>query len=154
MPRRSDANLQWADELFGYQLGDPDGDLSFDDRDSAPFAPFGAVIDPSFDWSGEQRPSAPLHETIIYEAHVRGMTMLHPQVPENLRGTYAAIASEPIIAHLRSLGVTAIELMPVHYFLDDRHLVEKGLRNYWGYNTLGFFAPGADLCGNREKPAR
>jgi isoamylase len=133
--------LKWADELFGYRLGDPEGDLSFDDRDSAPFAPIGAVIDPSFDWSGEQRPSAPLHETVIYEAHVRGMTMLHPQVPEKLRGTYAAIASEPIIAHLRSLGTTAIELMPVHYFLDDRHLVEKGLRNYWGYNTLGFFAP-------------
>ena len=142
--------LEWADELFGYHLGDPDGDLSFDDRDSAPFAPIGVVIDPSFDWSGEQRPSAPLHETVIYEAHVRGMTMLHPQVPQHLRGTYAAIASEPIIAHLRSLGITAIELMPVHYFVDDRHLVEKGLRNYWGYNTLGFFAPEPTYAATAE----
>jgi glycogen operon protein len=132
--------LQWADELFGYQLGDPEADLIFDERDSAPFAPLGAVIDPGFDWSGERRPSYPSHQTIIYEAHVRGMTKLHPDVPEELRGTYAGLASEPVIAHLHSLGVTAIELMPVHYFLDDRHLVERGLRNYWGYNTLGYFA--------------
>jgi len=144
--------LQWADELFGYQLGDPDGDLTFDDRDSAPFAPLGAVVDPAFDWSGEQRPRAPLHETIIYEAHVRGMTMLHPEVPEKLRGTYAGLASEPIIAHLRSLGITAIELMPVHYFLDDRHLVDRGLRNYWGYNTLGFFALAPSYAANPERP--
>ncbi len=133
--------LQWADELFGYKLGDPDGDLALDDRDSAPFAPLAAVIDPAFDWGGEHRPSHLAHETLIYEAHVRGMTMLHPDVPEALRGTYAGIASEPVTQHLRSLGITAIELMPVHYFLDDRHLIDKGLRNYWGYNTLGFFAP-------------
>ncbi len=133
--------LQWADELFGYMLGDPDGDLAPDDRDSAPFAPLAAVIDAGFDWSGEQRPAHLAHETLVYEAHVRGMTMLHPDVPEELRGTYAGIASEPVIKHLRSLGITAIELMPVHYFLDDRHLIDKGLRNYWGYNTLGFFAP-------------
>jgi isoamylase len=145
-------NLQWADELFAYQLGDADGDLAFDDRDSAPFAPLGAVVDPSFDWGGERRPNAPLHETLIYEAHVRGMTKLHPEVAEKLRGTYAGIASEPIIAHLRSLGITAIELMPVHYFLDDRHLVDKGLRNYWGYNTLGFFAPHPLYAVNPDRP--
>jgi glycogen operon protein len=144
--------LTWADELFGYQLGDPDGDLSFDDRDSAPFAPLGAVVDPGFDWSGEKRPSHPSHETLIYEAHVRGMTMLHPQVPEKLRGTYAGLASEPIIAHLLSLGVTAIELMPVHYFLDDRHLIDKGLHNYWGYNTLGFFALEPTYASASERP--
>jgi len=132
--------LTWADELFGYKLGDPDGDLSFDDRDSAPFAPLGAVIDPHFDWAGEKRPNYPTHETVLYEAHVRGMTMLHPDVPEKLRGTYAGMASAPVIAHLKSLGVTALELMPIHYFLDDRHLIDKGLSNYWGYNTLGFFA--------------
>ena len=120
---------------------EPDGDLTIDERDSAPFAPLGAVIDPTFDWSGEQRPSRQLHEAIIYEAHVRGLTMQHPEVPEALRGTYAGVASPPIIRHLQELGVTAIELMPVHYFLNDRHLVDQGLRNYWGYNTLGFFAP-------------
>jgi isoamylase len=133
--------LQWADELFGYQLGDSSGDLSFDDRDSAPFAPLGAVIDPGFDWSGEQRPRHAAHETIVYEAHIRGMTQLHPEVPENLRGTFAGMACEPIIKHLHSMGVTAVELMPVHCFVQDRHLIDRGLRNYWGYNTLGFFAP-------------
>ena len=127
--------------MFGYELGDPEGDLSFDDRDSAPYAPLGAVVDTAFDWSGEKRPAYPSHETIIYEAHVRGMSRLHPVVPEQLRGTYAALASEPIVAHLQSLGVTALEIMPVHYFLHDRHLIDRNLRNYWGYNTLGFFAP-------------
>jgi glycogen operon protein len=146
-------DLKWADELFGYQVGDPDSDLVFDERDSAPFAPLGAVIDPSFDWSGERRPRYPSHETLIYEAHVRGMTMLHPDVPEKLRGTYAGMASDPILAHLKSLGVTAIELMPVHYFIDDRHLIEKGLRNYWGYNTLGFFAPELRYASNPGRPS-
>ena len=141
MRRRSGGELQWGDELFGYHLGDESADLSFDDRDSAPFAPLGAVIDSAFDWNGEKRPSYPAHETLIYEAHVRGMTQLHPDVPKHLRGTYAGMASEPIIAHLQKLGVTALELMPVHYFVQDRHLVDQGLRNYWGYNTLGFFAP-------------
>ena len=108
--------LTWADELFGYHLGDAAGDLSFDDRDSAPFAPLGMVVDPAFDWSGERRPSQAAHETIIYEAHVRGMSRLHPGVPEDLRGTYAGMASEPIVEHLQRLGVTALELMPVHYF--------------------------------------
>jgi glycogen operon protein len=144
--------LQWADELFGYKLGDPAGDLSFDERDSAPFAPLGAVIDPGFDWSGEKRPAYPWHEAIIYEAHVRGMTMLHPEVPQALRGTYAGIASAPVIAHLRYLGVTALELMPVHYHLDDRHLTDMGLRNYWGYNTLGFFALHPGYAANQNSP--
>jgi glycogen operon protein len=146
-------NLEWADEVFGYTLGDPGVDLAFDDRDSAPFAPLGMVVDTAFDWSGEKRPSHPAHETIIYEAHVRGMTMLHPGVPESLRGTYAGIASEPVIKHLQQLGITAIELMPVHYFLDDRHLVDQGLRNYWGYNTLGFFAPEPRYAGNPGVPS-
>ena len=145
--------MSWADELFGYVLGDADGDLCVDDRDSAPFAPLGAVVDPTFDWSGERRPSHQPHETIIYEAHVRGMTKLHPEVPERLRGTYAGLATGPVIEHLRSLGVTTVELMPVHYFVDDRHLLEKGLRNYWGYNTLGFFALEPRYAANREKPA-
>jgi isoamylase len=145
-------DLRWGDELFGYQLGDAGADLSFDDRDSAPFAPLGAIIDPSFDWSGEKRPSYPAHETLIYEAHVRGMTRLHPEVPEHLRGTYAGMASEPIIKHLQKMGVTAVELMPVHYFLQDRHLVDRGLRNYWGYNTLGFFALEPSYASTPQAP--
>jgi len=144
--------LQWADELFGYHLGDASADLSFDDRDSAPFAPLGAVIDSGFDWSGEKRPSYPAHETLIYEAHVRGMTQLHPEVPKHLRGTYAGMASEPIIKHLQNMGVTALELMPTHYFVQDRHLLERGLRNYWGYNTLGFFAPEMSYASTPESP--
>ncbi len=145
--------LTWADELFGYTLGDPAGDLSFDDRDSAPFAPLGIVINPAFDWRDERRPSYPAHETIIYEAHVRGMTMLHPDVPARLRGTYAGMASAPITRHLQAMGVTAVELMPVHYFLQDRHLVDRGLKNYWGYNTLGFFAPEPGYSANPATPA-
>ncbi len=133
--------LTWADELFGYTIGDPAGDLSFDERDSGPFAPLGMVVDEHFDWSDEKRPDIPWHQTIIYEAHVRGLTKLHPGIPENLRGTYAGLASPASIEHLRKLGVTTIELMPVHHFIHDRHLIDKGLRNYWGYNTLNFFSP-------------
>jgi glycogen operon protein len=133
--------LVWSDELFGYQIGNPEKDLSFDGRDSAPFAPLGLVIDGVFDWSGERRPTVGWHETIIYESHVRGMTQLHPDVPKDIRGTYKAMASDPILAHLRKLGITTVELMPVHHFVSGRHLIEKGLRDYWGYNTLGFFAP-------------
>jgi isoamylase len=144
--------LKWADELFGYQLGSAEADLSFDDRDSAPFAPLAAVVDPSFDWSDENRPAHQAHETVIYEAHVRGLTMLHPEVPESQRGTYAAIGSAPVIKHLKSLGITALELMPVHYYLDDRHLIDRGLHNYWGYNTLGFFAPEPTYGSHPETP--
>ena len=144
--------LQWADELFGYTVGDAAGDLAFDDRDSAPFAPLASVVDPRFDWGGETRPSHEAHATVIYEAHVRGMTMTHPEVPERLRGTYAGIASAPVVEHLLALGVTAIELMPVHYFLDDRHLLDQGLRNYWGYNTLGYFAPEPRYASNPGAP--
>jgi glycogen operon protein len=145
--------LRWADELFGYTIGHADADLSFDERDSAPFAPLAMVVDGSFDWDGDTKPMHPWHETIIYEAHVKGLTQLHPDVPENLRGTYAAVASDPIIAHLKKLGVTAIELMPCHHFVHDRHLLDRGLRNYWGYNTLSFFAPEPGYA-SREHPER
>ena len=144
--------LEWADDLFGYTVGDPAADLAFDARDSAPYAPLAAVVDPAFDWSGETRPSHQAHCAVIYEAHVRGMTMQHPDVPEALRGTYAGMASPPVIAHLQRLGITAIELMPVQYFLDDRHLLDQGLRNYWGYNTLGFFAPQPTYASNPHTP--
>ncbi|RYZ62135.1 MAG: glycogen debranching enzyme GlgX, partial [Proteobacteria bacterium] len=146
-------DIRWDDALFGYTIGSKKGDLSFDERDSAPFAPLAAVIDPKFDWEGDKSPGVRWHDTVIYEAHVRGLTMRHPDVPENLRGTYAAVGSQPIIDHLTKLGITAIELMPVHYFTDDRHLVEKGLHNYWGYNTLGFFAPDQHYASSRAHPA-
>ena len=133
--------LVWSDAHFGYRAGQAKADLSFDRRDSAAGTPKCRVIDPAFTWGNDRAPRIPWHDTVIYEAHVRGMTMRHPQVPARLRGTYAGLATAPIVDHLVRLGVTAIELMPVHAFVDDRLLLEKGLRNYWGYNTLGFFAP-------------
>ena len=134
-------NLRWDDSLFGYKVGDERGDLSFDDRDSAAHAPLASVIDPAFTWGDDRSPNIPWHKTVIYELHVKGFTQLNPNVPEHLRGSYAGLASESAIKHLTDLGVTAVELLPVHHFLDDRHLVEKGLHNYWGYNTLAFLAP-------------
>jgi isoamylase len=134
-------DVEWNDALFGYRVGDPEEDLSFDDRDSAQFMPKCAVIDPSFTWGDDRRPGVPFNRSLIYECHVRGMTMLHPGVPQELRGTYLGMASDPIIDHLLSLGVTAVELMPVHQFVKDRYLVEKGLTNYWGYNSIAFLAP-------------
>ena len=142
--------LTWADELFGYKIGDPAQDLSFDERDSAPFAPLGLVTNSSFDWQGERRPRIALQDTVIYEAHVRGLTKLHPGIPEGERGTYKAVASDAVMSHLRKIGVTTVELMPVHHFVHDRHLLEKGLRNYWGYNTLGFFAPEPTYSSERH----
>jgi glycogen operon protein len=134
-------DVRWADELFAYRLGDPEADLSFDDRDNAAYVPLAMVIEPAFTWGDDRPPRTPWHKTIIYELHVKGFTRLHAQVPEKLRGTYAGLASEPVITYLSQLGITAVELMPVHHFLNDRHLVERGLTNYWGYNTLAYFAP-------------
>jgi glycogen operon protein len=134
-------DVAWDDTLFAYKVGDPAGDLSFDDRDNGAFAPLASVIDTAFTWGDDRAPRTPWHKTLIYEAHVRGLTMKHPGVSEERRGTYAGLASEAMIQHLHSLGVTAIELLPVHYHLNDRHLVETGRTNYWGYNTLGYFAP-------------
>ncbi|UPT73092.1 MAG: glycogen debranching protein GlgX [Elusimicrobiota bacterium] len=135
--------LAWDDSLFGYRVGDPAADLSLDPRDSAAAAPLAAVTDDSFDWGGDAPPRVPWHRTVIYEAHLKGLTKLHPAVPEKLRGTYAGAAHSAVVEHLRSLGVTALELLPVQHFLRDRHLAEKGLTNYWGYNTLGYLAPEA-----------
>lgn len=136
-------DVQWDDALYGYPIGDPQEDLAKDERDSAPFLPKCVVIDPSFDWGGDRPLDIPLIDSIIYETHVRGMTMLHPEVPDNLRGTYAGLASEPVIQYLKDLGVTAVELMPIHEFVNDRYLEEKQLNNYWGYNSIAFFAPEA-----------
>ena len=132
-------DIVWDDSLFGYQLGTDD--LTFDERDSAAFCPLASVIDVAFTWGDDRPPRIPWHKTMIYEAHVKGMTMRHPDVPENKRGSYAGIASEAVISHLQSLGVTAIELMPVHHFISDKPLLDKGLANYWGYSTLNYFSP-------------
>lgn len=133
--------IRWSDEMFGYGIGNPNQDLSFDERDNAAFAPLAVVIDHRFDWKGDTLLKIPWHRLLIYELHMKGITKLHPQVPQALRGTYAGLAAEPVIKYLKDLGVTAVELMPIHHHVDDRHLVEKGLTNYWGYNTLSFFAP-------------
>ncbi|MBS2937086.1 glycogen debranching protein GlgX [Nocardioides sp. J2M5] len=129
---------EWDRSVFSYDFDDPE---TTNDDDSLQHVMLGVVINPFFDWEGEARPRTPYHETLVYEAHVKGLTQLHPDVPENLRGTYAGIAHPAVVEHLTRLGVTAIELMPVHQFVQDDALVQKGLRNYWGYNTIGFFAP-------------
>lgn len=133
--------LKWAPQLFGYTLGHKDKDLSFDRRDSAAFMPRCAVIDPAFTWGQDRRPQVPWQHTVIYEAHVRGLSMRHPSVPESERGTFSALRNDELVEHIRGLGVTAVELLPVHAYVDDSQLLDRGLRNYWGYNTIGFFAP-------------
>ena len=132
--------LRWHDALFGYRIGHADGDLSFDRRDSAPYMPRCKVVESAFTWGDDRAPDVPWHEAVIYELHVRGFTMQHPDVPPELRGTYAGLACAPVIDYFKRLGVTTIELMPVHTFVDDRHLVERGQRNYWGYNSIGYFS--------------
>jgi glycogen operon protein len=133
-----DGGVDWDPACFPYDFADP---AARNDDDSAPHVPKGVVVSPYFDWGGDRRPDVPLHESIIYELHVKGFTATHPEIPENLRGTYAGLAYPVAIDYLRDLGVTAVELQPVHQFVHDAHLVERGLRNYWGYNSIGFFAP-------------
>jgi isoamylase len=141
--------IRWADEMFGYRVGDPDADLSYDDRDSAPYAPLAAVVDPAFTWGDDRAPRTPWHRTVIYEMHVRGFSKRHPDIPEPIRGTYEALTTEAALNHLKHLGVTAVELMPVHHNARDRHLEEKGLTNYWGYNSYGYFAPERRFAASR-----
>jgi glycogen operon protein len=136
-------SVRWSDALFGYTIGHRRADLSFDRRDSAAGMPKAKITESAFTWGTDRPPDVPLSETVIYELNVRGFTKNHPDVPPMLRGTYAGLACAPITEHLKRLGVTTVELMPVHAFLDDRTLVDRGLRNYWGYSTLGFFAPDA-----------
>ncbi|HEV7379514.1 MAG TPA: glycogen debranching protein GlgX [Dyadobacter sp.] len=135
------STLHWDDALFGYEIGNEQEDLSCSTVDSAPFVPRSIVVSGEFDWQGDRRINRPYHETIIYETHVKGFTILNEKIPEQIRGTYAGLAHPEVIKYLKELGITAIELLPVHHFVADRHLVEKGLTNYWGYNTLCFFAP-------------
>ncbi|MEH6564301.1 MAG: glycogen debranching protein GlgX [Halopseudomonas sp.] len=133
--------LRWSPALFGYTIGSPDADLSFDERDSAPFVPKAKVIDPAFTWPEHNRPHTPWADTVIYEAHLRGISMRHPEVPEELRGTCAGLVSPALLQHIRTLGVSSVELLPTHAFVDDQHLLERDLSNYWGYNSIAFFAP-------------
>ncbi|MGH8161637.1 MAG: glycogen debranching protein GlgX [Gammaproteobacteria bacterium] len=134
-------SLRWSDAHFGYRVGSPREDLSFDKRDNARGMWKCSVVDPAFSWGGDRLPRRPWDETVIYEAHLRGYTMRHPAVEERFRGTDAGLASPPVIAHLKSLGITAVEFLPVQAFLNNRYLIQKKLCNYWGYNTVGFFAP-------------
>lgn len=137
--RELKGEIIWDDALHGYEIGEDD--LSFDDRDSAPFMPKGVVTDPSFDWDADNVLRTRWQDTVIYEGHVRGLTMMHPEIPDELKGTFEGLASDAIIEHLQRIGVSTIELLPVHAFANDRYLVDKGLSNYWGYSTLSFFAP-------------
>ncbi len=141
--------VDWSGPVYGHQTAPRANDLILDDRDSAPYVPRGVVIDPLFDWGDDRPPRIPWNDTIIYETHVKGFTERHPDVPPDLRGSYPGVASPAAIDHLRRLGVTAVELLPIHAFASEAFLVAQGLTNYWGYNTLGFFAPDARYASLR-----
>jgi isoamylase len=144
-----DGPVAWDEAVFGYPFGDPD---SHSDTDSARYVPKSVVVNPFFDWGTDRSPRIPYHEAVIYEAHVRGLTVRHPEIPEALRGTYAGLAHPVMIDHLRGLGVTSVELMPVHEFLNDHHLQQKGLSNYWGYNTIAYLAPHHAYAAQGSRP--
>jgi len=144
--------VRWSDKMFGYTMGSKAGDLKFDSRNNAAFAPLAVVIDPAFTWGNDRHPNTPWHKTIIYEMHVKGFSMRHPEIPKELRGTYAGLATEAAVRYLKDLGITAVELLPVHHRVDDRHLVDMGLSNYWGYNTLAFFAPDMRYASLKSGP--
>jgi isoamylase len=147
--------LRWTDAVFGYRVHSPRGDLSMDRRDSAGAMPKAMVVDDHFNWGEDKRPNTPWNETVIYEAHVRGLTKLLDKVPAPQRGTFAALCHPDVIGHLKTIGITAVELMPVHAYLQDRPLLEKGLSNYWGYNTLAYFAPEPRyLCDGNPREMR
>ena len=144
-------HVDWEQPIFPYKIGSKDADLNRDDRDSAPGVPKSVVVNPYFDWDQDRPLRIPLADSIIYEAHVKGFSILNPDVPENLRGTYAGLASPASIRHFKKLGITAVELMPVHQFVDDSYLVHKGLRNYWGYNTLSYLSPEGRYSASGDK---
>ena len=142
--------VNWADEMFGYTVGDANQDLARDFRDNAWGMPKSVVVDTAFDWGDDKRPGTPLHQSVVYEVHVKGFTKLCPGVPEDVRGTYAGLGSAATIDYLKNLGVTAVELLPVQAHIDDKGLLDRGLTNYWGYNTIGFFAPHAEYSSSRD----
>jgi isoamylase len=133
--------IRWSDALFGYRIGAPEEDLTPSDENSAGGMPKCVVVETAFSWGDDRPPRVPWSQTVIYECHVKGLTMRHPDIPDEFRGTYLGLAMDPVVDHLVALGVTTVELLPVHHFVADRHLVERGLTNYWGYNSIGFFAP-------------
>ena len=139
--RALEGRLKWSDAVMGYKVGSPKGDLSFDTRDSGFAVPKAVVVDPAFGWGNDTAPRVPRAEAVIFEAHLRGLTMRHPGVERGLRGSYLGLASDALLEHLVRLGVTTVELLPIHAFVDERFVAARGLRNYWGYNTLAFFAP-------------
>ncbi len=146
-----DGNIGFAEEIFGYRWSDPKEDLGFSELDSAPYMPKAVIVDETFDWEGDELLRLPWHETVIYEAHVRGFTKLHPEIPKKQRGTYAGLTHPAAISHLQSLGITAVELMPIHHFLaHPGHLVAEGLTNYWGYDSLAYLAPHQDYCSSNK----
>ncbi|MGB5986616.1 MAG: glycogen debranching protein GlgX, partial [Desulfobacterales bacterium] len=146
-----DGQVQWDEAIFPYRF--EEGPDSTNDSDSAPFMPRCVVHQPHFDWSGDRRLQLPWHETVIYETHLKGLTVMHPEIPPELRGTYEGLAHPVIIEYLRELGITAVELMPVHYFIQDKQLLDQGLRNYWGYNSIGYFAPHHEYAFDRRPGA-
>ncbi len=148
-----DGDVHWDQSIFPYTFGGKDADLNKNEEDSGPGMPKSVVIDPAFDWTGDRRLRIALADSIIYEVHVRGFSITNPEIPEELRGTYAGLAHPVNIAYLKKLGITAVELMPVHHFIDDAHLVEEGLSNYWGYNTLAYFAPMARYSSDQTPGA-
>jgi glycogen operon protein len=154
--RAIDGTVQWNPAVYGYRFGDPAEDLSLNEDDSAPYVPRSVVVADDFDWEGDRPSRTPLHETIIYEVHVKGFTKLHPRIAGDKRGTFAALGSPEAIEHFRLLGVTAVELLPVHHFVSEPFLADKGLANYWGYNSIGFFAPhgGYSSSGTRGEQVR
>jgi glycogen operon protein len=143
-------NVNWTEAVFGYTIGHELADLSRDERDSAADVPKCVVVDPAFSWGGDHHPRTPWHKTLIYEMHVKGFTARHPDVPEALRGTYAGMTHPAVINYLKALGVTAVELLPVHHFISDKFLKDRGLTNYWGYNSIGFFAPDVRFSSSGE----
>ena len=146
--RELEGDIEWNDAHFGYEMGHEEKDLSFDTRDSAPFTPKCKVVDPdAFDWQGENRPDVPWPHAVIYETHVKGFTQRNPALPPELRGTFEGLGHQVSVDYIKSLGITSVELLPVHWFPDDRHLLDRGLKNFWGYNTLGFFAPASRYYG-------
>jgi isoamylase len=141
--------IRLSDEMFGFRVGHPDSDLVLDDRDNAAFAPLAAVVDPAFTWGDDRPRRTPWHNTVIYEMHVRGFSQRHPGISEHVRGTYEALTTEPALEHFKKLGITAVELMPVHHHARGRHLEDRGLTNYWGYNSFGYFAPERRFAASR-----
>ncbi len=152
--RAIDGTVRWDDALFAYEIGHPNADLQMDGRDSAPNMPKSMVVDTAFTWGGDRQLRTPWSQTVIYEVHVKGFTARHPDVPKHLRGTYAGFVSPAALRHLKNLGVTAVELLPVQQFVADKYLVERGLTNYWGYNSIGFFAPDVRYASARRYAAQ